>query len=104
MVTFGPAGMMMLYFTAGWPHILGLNSTLPDWMKYTLTTITMVFCVLAVRLMASFAAVDTPTHNWTFLRMFFYRVLTRGARAKLDAKMAAEAQAKYGKAPATVNA
>lgn len=97
-VTFGPAGMMMLYFTAGWPHILGMNSTLPEWMKYTLTTITMVLCVLAVRLMASFAAVDTPTHNWTFLRMFCYRVLTPGAREKLDAKMAAEAQAKHGTA------
>lgn len=97
MVTFGPAGMMMLYFTAGWPHILGLNSTLPIWMKYTLTAITMVLCVLAVRLMASFAAIDSPTHNWTFLRMFFYRVLTPGARAKLDAKMASEAQTKHGR-------
>ncbi len=66
-------------------------------MKYTLTTITMVLCVLAVRFMAKFAAVDTPTHNWNFFRIFFYRVLTPGAREKLDAKMAAEAQAKYGK-------
>lgn len=99
----GPAGMMMLYFTAGWPHILGLNSTLPTPAKWVLTTITMVLCVLAVRFMASFAAVDTPTHNWTFWRMFYYRVLTPGARDKLDAKMAAEAQEKYGtKAGATV--
>jgi hypothetical protein len=36
--------------------------------------------------------------------MFFYRVLTPGARAKLDAKMAAEAQAKYGRTPAPVAA
>lgn len=101
-LAFSPAGMMMLYFTAGWPHILGLNSTLPDWIKYILTTITMVLCVLAVRFMASFAAIDTPTHNWTFLRMFFYRVMTRSAREKLDAKMAAEAQAKYGTTTAPV--
>jgi hypothetical protein len=34
--------------------------------------------------------------------MFFYRMMTPGARAKLDAKMATEAQAKYGKAATPV--
>jgi hypothetical protein len=99
-----PAGMMMLYFTAGWPHILAANSTLPTPLKYIATTITLAACVGVVRFLASFAAVDTPTHNWTFLRMFFYRMMTVSARAKLDAKMAAEAQAKYGKAATPVAA
>ncbi|GAA5168279.1 hypothetical protein GCM10023321_62100 [Pseudonocardia eucalypti] len=96
---FSPAGMMMCYFTAGWPHILSINSNLPDWAKWIFATITMVACVGVVRFLASFAAVPEPVHNWTFPRMFYYRVLTPGARARLDARMAVRPSAELTSTP-----
>lgn len=82
-----PAGMMMAYFTTAWPHILSINSNLPDWAKWIFTTVTMVACVGLVRFLASFAAAPEPIHNWTFIRMFFYRLMSRKQRDRLDEKM-----------------
>jgi len=83
-----PMGMMIAWFTAGWVHILALNSDLPVWGKWVATTIMMAMCVGLVRLLGSYAAVPEATHRWNFWSLFVYRVLTPGARARLDAKVA----------------
>lgn len=94
-----PSGMMLAYFVAGWPHILAINSNLPIWAKWVATTIMMGMCLLLVRVLASFAAIPEPTHNWTFARMFYYRVLIPGARDRLDAKMAVRPSSELAPAP-----
>jgi hypothetical protein len=83
-----PMGMMAAYFTVGWVHILASNSTLPVWTRWVATTVTMALCIGLVRFLGSFAAVPEATHNWNFGCMFIYRVLTPGARQRMDAKMA----------------
>lgn len=76
--------MMAAYFVCGWPHILALNATIPTWTKWVATTIMMGLCLMLVRGLAYFAAIPEPTHNWTFLRVFFYRVMTNRARARVS--------------------
>jgi hypothetical protein len=83
-----PAGMMMTYFTTGWVHILAQNAELPVWTRWVATTVTMALCVGLVRFLGSFAAVAEPTHRWHFGHFFIYRLLTRSARERLDAKVA----------------
>jgi hypothetical protein len=83
-----PMGMMVAWFTAGWVHILALNADLPVWTKWGATTIMMAMCVGLVRLLGSFAAIPEPTHNWNFGHLFIYRLLTPGARERLDTKTA----------------
>lgn len=64
----GPAGMMAVYFMAGWPHILAHNSTLPLWVRTVAALMMMAGCVLWVRGIAYFVAVDQPRMKWTFGR------------------------------------
>lgn len=83
-----PTGMMTTYFACGWPHILALNAAIPTWTKWVVTTIMMGLCLVLIRGIAHFAAIPEPTHRWTFLRVFFYRVMTNGARARLEERIA----------------
>ncbi len=83
-----PMGMMMAYFTTGWVHILAQNAEIPVWSRWVATTITMAMCVGLVWYLSSFAAIKEPTHRWNFWHLFVYRVLTPGARERLDAKTA----------------
>jgi hypothetical protein len=85
-----PMGMMMAYFTTGWVHILASNANLPEALRWVGTTITMAMCVGLVRFLASFAAVAAPRYNYNFAHLFIYRVLTPGARERLDAKTAVQ--------------
>jgi len=83
-----PSAMMATYFVCGWPYILATNAAVPAWVKWVAATVMMAFCLVAVRGMAYFAAIPEPNLNWTFARIFFYRVMTPGARQRLEAKMA----------------
>jgi hypothetical protein len=83
-----PMGMMIAWFGPGWVHVLAINSDLPTWGKWVATTIMMTLCVGLVRLLGSFAAIPEATHRWHFWHLFIYRVLTPGARARLEAKVA----------------
>lgn len=64
-----PTGMMIAYFSTGWPHLLAHNSTMPEWGRFIFATITMAACAGLVRIIAVAVAVPEPTMNWTFGRM-----------------------------------
>lgn len=85
-----PSGMMAGYFIAGWPHILALNSDLPEWAKWGATTLTMVMCVGLVRGIAYFAAVPEQTMEWTVPRLFAFRFMMPSARERMMERMSEE--------------
>jgi hypothetical protein len=100
LVIASPTGMMIAYFTAGWPHLLTLNSTAPTWCKWLACAVTMAACVGLVRFLAGFAAVEEPTVNWTFARFFLYRFAFPATRERLLATAGAQPSDARAVAPA----
>lgn len=90
MLLTAPSGMMIAYFTAGWPHILAHNSTLPTWARLIFATITMAMCVGVVRIVAHFVAVPEPTTNWTIRTYLASRFMLPSARQRLVERLSAE--------------
>ena len=81
-----PCGMMMAYFPAGWPHILALNSELPEPLKWVATAITCALTLVVVRIIAYFVAVDEPTVNWTVGKLVMFRFMLPHQRERMLAK------------------
>ncbi|MBN9735647.1 MULTISPECIES: hypothetical protein [unclassified Pseudonocardia] len=88
MLLVAPTGMMIAYFSAGWPHLLAHNSTLPEWARFIFATITMVMCVGVVRVVAHFVAVPEPQVDWTVGTYLKSRFMLPGARQRLVERLA----------------
>lgn len=85
-----PTGMMIAYFSTGWPHLLAHNSTMPEWGRFLFATITMAACAGLVRIIAGVVAVPEPTMNWTFGRMVASRFMLPSYRQRMVERLAAE--------------
>lgn len=94
----GPAGMMAVYFMVGWPHILAHNSTLPVWIRDIVAAMMMVGCVLWVRGIAYFVAVDEPRMTWSVGRWLaaLVQVFFPAGRERMLDNMIAEHARKAG--------
>lgn len=63
-----PVGMMVAYFGVGWPHLLALNSTLPVWAKWAVTTAVMAGFLCYIRGIGYAVAVGEATADWSLRR------------------------------------
>ncbi|CPS43810.1 hypothetical protein [Mycobacteroides abscessus] len=89
-----PFGMMVTYFGVGSIHILALNSTIPEWMRWVATTIMMAmmvgWMVILHKLVGRPESLAAP--KWTTWRVFAYGKFTpnRATRAAMWKKMCEE--------------
>lgn len=101
----GPSGMMAVYFIVGWPHILAHNSTLPEWIRTGVAAMMMLGCVLWVRGIAYFVAVDEPRMKWTVGRWLLavVQVFFPAGRERMIDKMVDEQAAATSRSGRTVS-
>ena len=72
-----PIGMGTAWFGIGWIHLLPLNSTLPEWMKWVATTIMIFAYIGLIRGIAYFVAVpENQAVQWHFGQLMAYRFLS----------------------------
>ncbi|CQD20150.1 hypothetical protein BN1232_04807 [Mycobacterium lentiflavum] len=72
-----PIGMGTAWFSIGWIHLLPLNSTLPEWIKWVATTVMIGAYFGLIRGIAYFVAVpENEAVDWNFGQLLTYRFLS----------------------------
>ncbi|WP_422262965.1 hypothetical protein [Mycobacterium sp.] len=72
-----PIGMGTAWFSIGWIHLLPLNSTLPEWMKWVATTIMIFAYIGLIRGIAYFVAVpEDQAVEWHLGQLTAYRFMS----------------------------